>query len=110
MAQWVGACGVHLQPLVDVLKQEILQHGVLHADETPVAMLSPGKHSTHRSYLWTYAPGAFEPLKAVVYDFADNRSGANARDFLGLPGASGWQGKLLVDDFTGYVAAENMCC
>jgi transposase len=104
MAQWVGACGVQLQPLVDALKAEILEHPVLHADETPVAMLSPGKHRTHRSYLWTYCPGAFESLKAVVYDFADNRSGKNALDFLGLPAESGWRGKLVCDDFSGYKA------
>lgn len=36
-------CGVQLQPLVDALKEQILQHRVLHADETPGAMLSPGK-------------------------------------------------------------------
>ena len=68
LAQWVGVCGVQLQPLVDALKEEILSHAVLHADETPVAMLKPGNKKTHRAYLWAYAPGAFEKLKAVVYD------------------------------------------
>ena len=97
LAQWVGICGVQLQPLVDALKQEVLSHAVLHADETPVAMLSPGKGKTQRSYLWAYAPGAFEPLKAVIYDFADSRAGAHARAFLG-----DWKGKLVVDDFAGY--------
>ena len=62
-------CGVRLQPLVDALKAEILAHRVLHADETPVQMLKPGKGTTHRAYLWAYAPGAFEDMKAVVYDF-----------------------------------------
>jgi len=42
LAQWVGSCGVQLQPLVDALKGEILSLSVLHADETPVAMLKPG--------------------------------------------------------------------
>lgn len=50
-AQWVGACGVQLQPLVDELKQELLLYPVLHADETPVAMLKPGNGKTHRAYL-----------------------------------------------------------
>ena len=47
LAQWVGICGVQLQPLVDALKGEILSHAVLHADETPVEMLKPGnkKHT-----------------------------------------------------------------
>ena len=39
LGQWVGTCGVQLQPLVDALRDELLTHSVLHADETPVAML-----------------------------------------------------------------------
>ena len=83
LAQWVGVCGVQLQPLVDALKDEILSCAVLHADETPVAMLKPGNQKTHRAYLWAYAPGAFEDLKAVVYDFCESRAGKHARTFLG---------------------------
>jgi transposase len=41
---------VQLQPLVDALKSSMLQHTVLHADETPVAMLKPGNKKTHRAY------------------------------------------------------------
>ena len=56
LAQWVGICGVRLQPLVDALKAEMLTHRVLHADETPVAMLKPGHGKTHRAYLWVLTP------------------------------------------------------
>lgn len=51
LAQWVGQIGVRLQPLVDALKAELLAFPVLHADETPVAMLDPGAGKTHRAYL-----------------------------------------------------------
>ena len=47
LAQWVGQCGVQLQPLVDALRSLMLERSVLHADETPVAMLVPGKGKTH---------------------------------------------------------------
>lgn len=115
LGQWVGMRGVQLQPLVDALKAHILQHRVVHADETPVQMLSPpskggegkgaGKGagqgrahgSTHRSYLWAYSPGAFEDMSAVVYDFCETRAGSHARAFLG-----GWRGILLTDDYAGY--------
>jgi transposase len=100
LAQWVGQCGVQLQPLVDALKAEMLAHTVLHADETPVEMLKPGTGKTHRAYLWAYSPGAFEPMKAVVYDFADSRSGEHARAFLG-----NWKGSLICDDYGGYKAS-----
>ncbi len=99
LAQWAGACGVQLQPLVDALKAEILTHRVLHADETPVQMLKPGEGKTHRAYLWAYAPGAFESTRAVVYDFCESRAGEHARKFLG-----DWKGSLTCDDFSGYKA------
>jgi transposase len=99
LAQWVGVCGVQLQPLVDAMKAQILQHRVLHADETPVQMLKPGEGKTHRAYLWAYAPGAFEDMKGVVYDFCESRAGEHARKFLG-----DWRGSLSCDDFGGYKA------
>jgi hypothetical protein len=44
-AQWVGSCGVELQPLVHALKRDILARRVVHADETPVQMLKPGNRA-----------------------------------------------------------------
>jgi transposase len=102
LAQWVGECGAQLQPLVDALRAELLEHDVLHADETPVAMLKPGNGKTHRAYLWSYCTTSFNRVKAVVFDFADSRAGQHARDFLGLPGDGGWHGKLVCDDYSGY--------
>ena len=99
LAAWVGVCGVRLQPLVDALKRHVLACAVVHADETPVAMLAPGKGKTHRAYLWAYAAGAFEPLRAVVYDFTISRAGEHARTFLG-----DWKGSLVCDDYGGYKA------
>jgi transposase len=99
LAAWVGACGVQLQPLVDALKDELLRHAVLHADETPVAMLKPGNGKTHRAYLWSYCTTPFNPIKAVVFDFADSRAGRHAKAFLG-----GWRGTLVCDDYSGYKA------
>ena len=99
LAQWVGQMGVRLQPLVDALKAELLAHPVLHADETPVAMLDPGAGKTHRAYLWSYSTGAFDPMKAVVYDFAESRAGKHAQAFLG-----DWRGTLICDDYSGYKA------
>lgn len=100
LAEWVGTCGVHLQPLVDTLRQTIPVHRVVHADETPVQILQLGTKKPHRACLWTYAPGAFESLKAVIYDFTESRAGEHARAFLG-----DWQGSLLCDDDSGYKAS-----
>ncbi|SUA56179.1 Transposase and inactivated derivatives [Oligella ureolytica] len=79
LADWVGVCGVRLGPLVEALRETVLSCGVLHADETPIQVLRPDTgRKTHRAYLWAYAPGAFEDLKAVVYDFTPSRAGEHA--------------------------------
>jgi transposase len=107
LAAWVGQCGVQLQPLVDALRAELLGCSVLHADETPVAMLKPATQrdgKTHRAYLWSYCSTRYDELQAVVFDFADSRGGQHARAFLGLPEATGWRGSLVCDDYGGYKA------
>jgi hypothetical protein len=100
-----------LQPLVDALRAVMLKSAVLHADETPVAMLKPGNKTTHRGYIWTYCTTSYDALKAVVFDFAEGRGGQHVRGFLGLDvnagdpaKGHGWHGKLVCDDFSGYNA------
>ena len=90
------------QPLVDALRNVLLQHNVLHADETPVSMLAPGKKKTHRAYVWAYCTTPFSDLSGVIYEFAPSRAGEHARNFLG-----DWQGKLVCDDYSGYKAGFN---
>lgn len=98
LAEWVGVCGVRLQPLVDALRSELLASPVLHADETPVALLDPGAGKTQRAYLFAYATATGEsPI--VVFDFCGSRSGKHAARFL-----ADYRGALMVDDFVGYNA------
>ncbi len=111
MAEWIGASGVALQPLVDRMREALLQQPVLHADETPVGMLDPGAGKTKRAYLFAYAghgwpsdagaraarSGIGPPI--IVFDFCTSRSGEHARRFLG-----DYRGALMVDDYGGYKA------
>ena len=99
LSQWVGACGLRLQPLVDAMKALLLKRSVLHADETPVPMLKPGLGRTHRAYLWSYSTSEYDELQAVIYDFTEGRGGMHARAFL-----ADWSGKLVCDDYAGYKA------
>ena len=55
MARWIGVCGLRLAPLAQALKEFILCHSVVHADETPVAPvapLAPGKGKTKKACVW----------------------------------------------------------
>ncbi len=68
LAQGVGECGAQLQPLVQVLADELRRHAVLHAGESPVAMLKPAHLrdcQTHRAYVWSYCTTSANPTKAV---------------------------------------------
>ena len=104
LGQWVGSAGVQLQPLVDAMRQELLQHRILHADETPVAMLDPGAGKTHRAYLWSYCTTAFERQRLVVFDFAESRAGRHPMEFLQDADEIPWLGTLVCDDYAGYKA------
>jgi transposase len=108
LAQWVGECGAQLQPLVDALTNELLRHGALHADETPVGMLKPGNKKTHKAYIWTYCTTSFNASRAVVFNFAETRGGENVRRFLRQDGEhareQSWTGTLVTDGFSGYKA------
>ena len=101
MAQWVGICGVRLAPLAEALKDFILGHSVIHADETPVKLLAPGKGKTSRAYVWVYRTTNFVAQRAVLYDFSTGRGGENARRVL-----QGFGGTLVSDDFSGYHALQ----
>lgn len=98
LAEWVGAAGVRLLPLLEALRAELLAQPVLHADETPVALLDPGAGKTQRAYLFAYRTAAAgQPI--VLFDFCDSRSGRHAARFL-----KDYRGALMVDDYAGYKA------
>jgi len=100
LAEWIGRIGVALQPFVDRLIELLKERSVLHADETPVQQLDPGKGKTKRAYLWAYRSNSLdEEAPIIVFEFQPGRSGSHARTFL-----TDWQGHLMVDDYSGYKA------
>jgi transposase len=100
LADWVGRVGVALQPLADRLAWHLLQGNTIHADETPVPQLDPGKGKTRKAYLWAYRSNDLEPNpRIIVFDYQKGRGGEYAKQFLG-----DWQGHLMVDDYGGYKA------
>ena len=97
MAQWIGICGVRLTPLADALKKFILGHAVVHADETPVALLAPGRGKTKKAYVWVYRTTNFVAPRAVLFDFCASRGGEHPQRML-----EAFKGTLVTDDFSGY--------
>lgn len=101
MAQWIGTCGVRLTPLADALKDFILSHSVIHADETPVSLLAPGKGKTKKAYVWVYRTTNFVAQRAVLFDFTASRAGEHPRRVL-----QGFCGTLVADDYSGYFGLQ----
>ena len=103
MADWVGRCGVALEPLVKRLHELLLTQPILHADETPVNILkfNNNKGKLKQGYVWAYLTPqhcqSYGGFKAVVYDFAESRRNEHPKAFLDK-----WQGHLICDDYNGY--------
>ena len=103
LAQWSGRGGAALEPLYEAHKRFVLGARVLHADETPVAMLDPGAGKTKKAYVWAYARGAFDPAPGVVYDFCLGRGAQYPIAFLRAPPEGcAWQGTLVRDEYSAY--------
>jgi transposase len=97
LAGWNGQTGAQLMPLYDAQRHFVLGSRIVHADETPVAMLDPGAGKTKKAYMWAYARGVYDPHPGVAYDFCLGRGGKYASEFL-----KGWSGTLVVDGYAGY--------
>jgi transposase len=99
LAAWAGAGGAALQPLYEAHKRFVLGAAVLHADETPIALLDPGNGKTRRAYVWAYARSLLEgppgviltsSARAVGRSIRRSSSAARARPTPSPPGAARW--------------------
>lgn len=70
LASWSGQASAALLPLYEAHRKFILSCAVVHADETPVAMLDPGAGKTKRAYIWAYAEVALMSRPAWCTNFA----------------------------------------
>ena len=97
MAGWLGQLEVLFEPLVERLASHILSAAVIQADETPVPVLQPGTGHTATGYLWAFRSGPWNPVQAVVFNFAMSRAQTVPTRFL-----ENYQGVLQVDGYAGY--------
>jgi len=105
LAAWAGQAGAALQPLYDAHKRFVLDCRVLHADETPVALLDPGAGKTRRAYVWAYARSKHDAVPGVVYDFCLGRGAQYPVAFLAGDerlDERRWIGTLLTDRYGAY--------
>lgn len=100
LARWaIGSAGT-LQPMLNVLRDELFDIDLMHMDETVVQVLKePGRQATSNSYMWVRTGG---PLgrPVVIYDYDPSRSAEVPKRLL-----AGYCGYLMTDGYDGYNAA-----
>ena len=101
LAAWVGETARLLEPLVDVLGRYVLAAEKVHADDTPVPVLDPGRGKTKTGRLWTYVrddrPAASRDPPAVWYRYSPNRQGEHPQTHL-----RHFRGVLQADAYAGF--------
>jgi len=87
-----------LEPLYEKMKQKLLEHEVLHADETTVQVIKePGKAAQSKSYMWLYRTSGEAKKQIVIYDYQPDRRHTRPKEFL-----EGFSGYLHADGYEGY--------
>jgi len=103
LADWVGASSALLAPLVDALRRHVLAGAKVHADDTPIPVLSPGNGKTKTGRLWTYVrddrPAASSVPPAVWFAYTPDRKGEHPQRHL-----KKFAGTLQADAYAGFNA------
>ena len=99
MANWLVKSSTDwLEPMYEKMKQKLLEHKVLHADETTVQVLKePGKAAQSKSYMWLYRTSGEAKKQIVLYDYQPDRRYIRPKEFL-----EGFSGFLHTDGYEGY--------
>lgn len=99
MANWlVKSSNDWLEPLYEKMRQKLLEHEVLHVDETTVQVLKePGKAAQSKSYMWLYRTSGEAKKQIVLYDYQPDRRYIRPQEFL-----EGFRGFLHADGYEGY--------
>jgi len=69
LANWMIKCGELVQPLINLLQDQLRERSVVHMDETTLQVLKePGKSPQSKSYLWLMASFIGKPITLFHYD------------------------------------------
>jgi transposase len=91
---WVMRVGELLQPVIGVMRKDLLAARYLQADETIVPVQMHDKRGAdHQAYLWQYG----KPGGETVFDFQLGRDRAGPKKFL-----DAWEGILQTDGYSAY--------
>lgn len=100
LAGWVAGSSALLEPLVDAIGRHVTGGEKVHADDTPVPVLDPGRGKTKSGRLWTYVrddrPAGSQAPPAVWFCYSPDRKGirpeGHLKSFIGVLQADGYAG------------------
>jgi transposase len=77
LAASIVRVGEAVQPIINLLRDHLLDADVIHADETTIQVLKePGKKAQTKSYLWAQATGSGPPIR--LFGYAPGRGSTHA--------------------------------
>lgn len=101
LADWVGGVSRSVEPLIEAIRDHVLQATKLHADDIPVPVLAPGNGKTKTGRLWTYVrddrPSGSSEAPAVWFAYSPDRKAEHPEKHL-----TRFQGTLQADAFPGF--------
>ena len=101
MAGWVGHMAALLEPLAERIGRHVRAGPTLHADDTPVPVLDPGRGRTKTGRLWTVvrdeSPYGSTAPPAAFYLYSPDRKAERAHALL-----KGCRGHLHADAYAGF--------
>ena len=86
MANWILQCADrYLQPLYDLMKDELLQSGYLHGDETRIQVIDePDQKGSTQNWMWVYLTDEYSGSpRMVLFQYERTRAGYHPLEFLG---------------------------
>lgn len=99
---WVMKSADLCEPLVNVMRLELIKSGYVQADETPTQVLNePNRKNTQKSYMWVYRKAIGTPL--ILYEYQETREAKHPKRFL-----AGFKGHLQTDAYSGYDWSDEM--
>jgi transposase len=99
LARWVIQCCEHFQPLLNLMRDRLLESPIVHCDETRVQVLKePDRDPTSQSWMWVQASGPPE-RPVILFDYTTSRAQEVPLRLL-----ADYRGYLMTDDYAGYNA------
>ncbi|WP_122544012.1 IS66 family transposase [Pseudomonas viridiflava] len=99
LARWVIQCSEHFQPLLNLMRDRLLESRVIHCDETRVQVLKePDREPSSQSWMWVQTGGPPD-RPVILFDYSTSRAQEVPTRLL-----DGYRGYVMTDDYAGYNA------